>query len=116
MQPANRSGTPSEQLIVFGVVLWVVAIATACFSAVNERELRRRHYDLEALAAMAARLEDQSDCAGSRRRCSSRWSDAFGFARALLLGRTRRQAGRRLMAHTAPSRDASSGPAPARAR
>ncbi|HEV2999391.1 MAG TPA: diguanylate cyclase [Solirubrobacteraceae bacterium] len=46
-----------EQLLAFSAVFWFVAIVTASFSAVNERELRRRRYDLEALAGMARRLE-----------------------------------------------------------
>jgi diguanylate cyclase (GGDEF)-like protein len=49
-----------EQLLAFSVVFWFVAIVTASFSAVNERELRRRRYDLEALAGMARRLEQAS--------------------------------------------------------
>src|SRR5918997_2385099 len=49
-----------EQLLVFSGVFWFVAIVTASFSAVNERELRRRRYDLEALAGMARRLEQAS--------------------------------------------------------
>src|SRR5215208_424156 len=54
-------GTPFQQLIAFTVIFWFVAIATASFSAVNERELRRRRYDLEQLAAMATRLEQESE-------------------------------------------------------
>ena len=49
-----------EQLLAFSVVFWFVAIVTASFSAVNERELRRRRYDLEALAGLARRLEEAS--------------------------------------------------------
>ena len=49
-----------SQLLVFSSVFWFVAIVTASFSAVNERELRRRRYDLEALAGMARRLEQAS--------------------------------------------------------
>ncbi len=48
------------QLLVFSGVFWFVAVVTASFSAVNERELRRRRYDLEALAGMARRLEQAS--------------------------------------------------------
>lgn len=51
-------GGPFEQLLAFSAVFWLVAVVTAGFSAVNERELRRRRYDLEALAAMARRLEE----------------------------------------------------------
>jgi diguanylate cyclase (GGDEF)-like protein len=50
-------GTPFERLLEFSALFWVVAIATAAFSAVNERELRRRRYDTEALATMATQLE-----------------------------------------------------------
>jgi two-component system cell cycle response regulator len=49
-----------EQLLAFSAVFWFVAVVTASFSAVNERELRRRRYDLEALAGMARRFEQAS--------------------------------------------------------
>ena len=49
------------QLSVFVVVVWAVAIATAAFSSVNERELRRRRFDLEALARFAVALEAAAD-------------------------------------------------------
>src|SRR5918998_276803 len=54
--PAGEEAS-MEQLLAFSVVFWFVAVVTASFSAVNERELRRRRYDLEALAGMARRLE-----------------------------------------------------------
>ena len=50
-----------HRLVGFIGVYWVVALATATFSAINERELRRRRYDLEALAKMAAALEKVSE-------------------------------------------------------
>ena len=49
------------QLSVFVGSVWGVAIATAGFSSVNERELRRRRFDLEALAQFAVALERASD-------------------------------------------------------
>lgn len=49
------------QLCVFVAAVWAVAIATAAFSSVNERELRRRRFDLEALAHFAVELEHASD-------------------------------------------------------
>ena len=61
----NGIGTPFQQLIAFTAIFWFVAIATASFSAVNERELRRRRYDLEALATMATELEQESDSCSS---------------------------------------------------
>ncbi|HEX2057387.1 MAG TPA: sensor domain-containing diguanylate cyclase [Actinomycetota bacterium] len=46
---------------VFNVVaFWVVALVTTAFSSVNERELRRRKADVEALAEMAASLEPRN--------------------------------------------------------
>jgi diguanylate cyclase (GGDEF)-like protein len=81
---APFGGSPFEQLLAFSAVLWFVAIATSTFSAINERELRRRRYDLEALAAMAARLEDQTDSATAASTLLTAVADAFGFERALL--------------------------------
>ncbi len=47
------------QLHLAGYVaaFWLIAVVTATFSSVNERELRRRRYDLEALASLASKLE-----------------------------------------------------------
>jgi two-component system cell cycle response regulator len=81
---APGTGSPFEQLVAFSAVLWFVAIATSTFSAINERELRRRRYDLEALAVMAARLEDQTDSATAASTLLTAVRDAFGFERALL--------------------------------
>ena len=44
-------GTPFQRLVEFSGLFWLVAIITSSFTAVNERELRRRRYDLEALRA-----------------------------------------------------------------
>jgi diguanylate cyclase (GGDEF)-like protein len=82
----NLIGTPWEQAAVFAVVLWVVAIATAAFSAVNERELRRRRADLEALAALTGRLERESQPAGVAAALLETVVETFEFARALVLG------------------------------
>lgn len=38
-------------------VLWLVTLATASFASVNEREIRRRNYDLLALTRFSLRLE-----------------------------------------------------------
>ena len=79
-------GTPFQQLVGFSAAFWFVAIATASFSAVNERELRRRRYDLEALAALATRLEG---CTGSDAVAETLLDgvvETFDFERALLIG------------------------------
>ena len=81
-------GDPSEEyrgLIGFIVLFWLVTLATVSFSAVNERELRRRRYDLEALA----RLSDQVETAGSPSDVADtllrNLGDAFGFERLLVV-------------------------------
>ena len=40
---------------------WRFALATSLFSAMNERELRQRRADLQALVDVGARLDDVSD-------------------------------------------------------
>ena len=82
----NLIGTPAEQTVVYVVVLWVVTIATACFSAVNERELRRRRSDLEALADLTVRLDRESQPQGVAAALIGSVVDTFGFARAVVVG------------------------------
>jgi two-component system, cell cycle response regulator len=59
--PVDGAASTTEQLAVFVVVLWLVAVSTSSLSAVNERELRRRRRDLEALTAFAERVERAVD-------------------------------------------------------
>ena len=49
-------GSPDQRLTIFIVVLWLVAISTSTLSAINERELRRRRGDLEALTRLAEQI------------------------------------------------------------
>ncbi|HEX2295639.1 MAG TPA: GAF domain-containing protein, partial [Actinomycetota bacterium] len=80
---AEASSRPSA----FNVVaFWVVALATTAFSSVNERELRRRKADVEALAGMAARLEPQSDPREVAAELLSSVCSTFGFARGAVAG------------------------------
>ncbi len=46
-------------LIVLVALLWTVALGAAIFSSVNERELRRRRHDLQAMARLSRRLETE---------------------------------------------------------
>ncbi|MDQ3957301.1 MAG: diguanylate cyclase [Actinomycetota bacterium] len=80
---AADAGRPSA----FNVVaFWLVALATTAFSAVNERELRRRKADVEALAEMAARLEPQTEARGIATILLDSVCDTFGFSRGLVAG------------------------------
>jgi diguanylate cyclase (GGDEF)-like protein len=51
----GEPGAAETALAILG--FWVVALCTAFFSSVSERELRRSKTELEALAEMTARLE-----------------------------------------------------------
>src|SRR4051794_19283264 len=79
-------GTPFQRLLEFSAVFWIVAVATSTLAAVNERELRRRRYDLEALAAMAARLEAVSEPAEVADTLIDAIGETFDFTRAVLVG------------------------------
>jgi diguanylate cyclase (GGDEF)-like protein len=80
------SGTEIQYIAAFIIAFWLVALATATFSAVNERELRRRRYDLEALAKLASDLESAKDSNTVADLFLDNVVDTFGFHRALLLG------------------------------
>lgn len=73
-------------LVAYIVVLCVVALGTASFSAVNERELRRRRADLEALAALATQLEQVETPEGAAGVLAGRVRDHFPFSRVAVLG------------------------------
>lgn len=86
-RPGGVTGLPGsdyEQLMAFAAVFWLVAIATASFSAVNERELRRRRFDLEALAVMATGLEGAIDSLAVADVLLENVMESFDFDRALL--------------------------------
>lgn len=90
--PAGTSATVPEtqfqELMVFIAVMWLVAIVTASFSAVNERELRRRRYDLEALAALAAELESAQSPEVVAEVLADGVADTFAFSRVAVFGHT----------------------------
>ena len=73
-------------LIAQAVAYWLVAIATASFSAVNERELRRRRYDLEALGRLAERLDRADDPSAVADAVVDAVSDDFSFERVAFFG------------------------------
>jgi diguanylate cyclase (GGDEF)-like protein len=55
------SGAINQSMVFNVVAFWVVALSTASFSSINERELRRRKVDLEAMNETAQRLEHVID-------------------------------------------------------
>jgi diguanylate cyclase (GGDEF)-like protein len=81
----TAAGTP-RVIAPFVLSLWLAAVATAICSAVNERELRRRRFDLEALAALAAQLESTTDGEAMGRLLLDHLADTFSFPRAAVVG------------------------------
>jgi len=49
------------RMVAFIVALWTLTLTIASLAAVNERELRRRRYELEQLASMGRALEEAHD-------------------------------------------------------
>jgi two-component system cell cycle response regulator len=85
--PPALTADAFHRLVGFIGVYWVVALATATFSALNERELRRRRYDLEALAKMASSLEMVSEARDVAGTLLEKLMDTFGFGRGVILGK-----------------------------
>ena len=73
-------------VVAWIVVLWVVAGVTSSYGAVNERELRRRRYDLEALGQLSSRLEQRADAEAVASTLVDAVTDDFGFGRVLMFG------------------------------
>jgi diguanylate cyclase (GGDEF)-like protein len=81
-------GTDFDRLVVFIAALWLLAMATAMFSAINERELRRRQYELEALTAMAIDLENAEDPNAVGQIMLDHVIRAYEFPRGIVVGGT----------------------------
>jgi diguanylate cyclase (GGDEF)-like protein len=72
------------RIIAFIFALWTLTLTIASLAAVNERELRRRRYELEQLAQMGSALEDANDPLGVGDVLLDSLSDTFGFVRVAL--------------------------------
>jgi hypothetical protein len=65
---------------------WLFALATSFFSAMNERELRQRRVDLQALVDIGAHLDSEGDPVHQSRIVLDGLAKRFGFKRGILLG------------------------------
>ncbi|MDQ3914688.1 MAG: sensor domain-containing diguanylate cyclase [Actinomycetota bacterium] len=71
---------------IFNVMaFWLVALGTAVFSFLNERELRRRKNDLEALNEMGVEFESVTDARRVAETCLTKVCDTLGFRRGLVV-------------------------------
>jgi diguanylate cyclase (GGDEF)-like protein len=83
---SNSAATATEwnRLVAFVFALWALTLTTASLAAVNERELRRRRYELEQLAHMSRELEDANDPLSVGDVLLEALTDTFGFRRLAL--------------------------------
>src|SRR4051812_16606208 len=72
------------RIIAFIVALWTLTLTIATLAAVNERELRRRRYELEQLAQMGRALEDANDPLSVGEVLLDTLADTFTFDRMAL--------------------------------
>jgi diguanylate cyclase (GGDEF)-like protein len=71
---------------IFNVMaFWLVALGTAVFSFLNERELRRRKNDLEALNEMGVEFESLTDAGKVAESYLTKVCEALGFKRGLVI-------------------------------
>ncbi len=78
-------GSPDQRLAIFIVVLLLVAISTSTLSAINERELRRRRGDLEALTSLAEQIERTDNSSSVALTLLDAAIATFGFPRGVVL-------------------------------
>lgn len=83
---ASPASSVIERLSLFDVVaFWMVALATAAFSRLNERELRKSQIDFERLAGMGTELEHVTEPEQVGRILLESLSAAYGFKRGVIL-------------------------------
>jgi diguanylate cyclase (GGDEF)-like protein len=93
LEPVGTDGKSAAEIVAefknhsvyYVLAFWVVALATVTFSSLNERELRRRGLDLEALSDMAAELDNATETVGATQRLVDSLDEAFRFERVAVL-------------------------------
>ena len=80
-------GIDFDRMPVLNVTsFWLFALATSIFSAMNERELRQRRADLQALVDVGARLDEVADPVLQARVVLEGLAARFGIERGLVIG------------------------------
>lgn len=99
---AAASGSLNTRSVLTVMGFFVFALGTAAFSSINERELRRRRIDLEALTAMAHDLENEADASGVAQMLLNKVCDTFGFPRGAVIAAAPNGGNPSLMAFRGP--------------
>ena len=81
----DPAGSPTKVAVGTIAALWVLALGTAAFAALSERELRRQKVDLERLSAMVARIEAAPAADGIPQILLEDLLATFGFERGVVL-------------------------------
>jgi signal transduction histidine kinase len=84
--------TTSKEILATAITvgaLWMIALATASFSALSERELRRQNADLEQLAEMTELVDSMDDPAQIPPALLESLRATFGFTRGVVLASPR---------------------------
>jgi diguanylate cyclase (GGDEF)-like protein len=68
--------------------LWLFALATSAFSAMNERELRQRRADLQSLVDVGKTLDDEGDPTRQAKLVLDALGERFDFCRGVVVGST----------------------------
>jgi two-component system cell cycle response regulator len=85
LQMVGVGGVEYRPSIFNVMAFWLVALGTAVFSFLNERELRRRKNDLEALNEMGVEFESVTDAQKVAETYLEKVCDALGFRRGLVV-------------------------------
>jgi two-component system cell cycle response regulator len=75
-----------HDFLVLTITVWAVSLATATFSAVNERDLRRRTGELEAIRALAEALEIAGSSEEVAQTLAATAADSLGALRVAVIG------------------------------
>jgi two-component system cell cycle response regulator len=80
--PRVRLDGGYREVVIRASAYTLIALVTSTFASINERELRRRRYDLEALAKLARNLVEAQDPTSVASVLLAEVADAFGYERA----------------------------------
>jgi two-component system, cell cycle response regulator len=97
----------NEAYAFFLAGLWLIAIGTAAFSSMNERELRRRKRDVEAFNEMSSELQKESAPREIAALVLRKVVASFGFKSGVILERRGGEMG--LMAYEGPGEGSHAG-------
>ena len=99
-------GSDYQQAASFIALVWLAALTTAAFAAVNERELRRRKFDLAVLARLADALQQASRPEEVAETLERALIEAYDFSRVVVSTTATADLGTRLLTEFDPVDDA----------